>query len=110
MHKLLKLGVLFFCSTPFAAAGCGSSTDSRVGQTSLDGGADASVFMPPATTGSPTSSPTTAPTSTSSTGTCNPDFCPAMGAGEPCCVSAGGPCGMDVGMGCVQMLPGADGG
>lgn len=34
--------------------------------------------------------------------TCDPTFCPASGTGAPCCVTATGPCGVDLGMGCVQ--------
>jgi hypothetical protein len=48
------------------------------------------------------------PSSSAPTMTCDPGFCPAMGAGSPCCMSSMGPCGMDIGMGCVQVLP--DGG
>jgi len=43
-----------------------------------------------------------APTSTSSTqGSCSANFCPTNGAGKSCCVTSNGPCGIDLGMGCV---------
>jgi hypothetical protein len=32
---------------------------------------------------------------------CAPQFCPTMGAGQGCCMTAAGPCGVDYGMGCV---------
>lgn len=31
---------------------------------------------------------------------CLEAFCPSHGAGEPCCVTPYGPCGVDVGTGC----------
>lgn len=31
--------------------------------------------------------------------TCQREFCPAT-FGEPCCITARGPCGVDIGMGC----------
>lgn len=37
------------------------------------------------------------------TGTCNPTFCPAT-TGTACCVSPSGPCGVDLGNGCVSQV------
>ena len=34
-------------------------------------------------------------------GSCNPSFCPNPGFGSPCCVTPNGPCGADMGMGCM---------
>ena len=31
---------------------------------------------------------------------CQPDFCPVIGPGAPCCITPEGPCGMDTGLGC----------
>lgn len=36
-------------------------------------------------------------------GTCDPRFCRDQGFGMPCCVEANGPCGIDMGMGCVPL-------
>jgi hypothetical protein len=41
-------------------------------------------------------------------GSCNPNFCVAANGGIPCCVTANGPCGIDLGRGCVGA--GHDGG
>jgi hypothetical protein len=40
--------------------------------------------------------------------TCNPGFCPNTGAGMPCCVTGNGPCGVDIGQGCMAVGPGRD--
>lgn len=42
-----------------------------------------------------------------SVGECTPSFCPGSGSerGVACCVSTGGPCGIDYGMGCVNAGP-----
>jgi hypothetical protein len=41
--------------------------------------------------------------------TCNASFCPNTGAGTPCCVTGNGPCGMDIGQGCIAgSNPGRD--
>ncbi len=40
---------------------------------------------------------------------CNPAFCPNPGFGSPCCITTSGPCGIDVGMGCMPRMTG-DGG
>jgi hypothetical protein len=37
---------------------------------------------------------------TSSFDSCQPDFCPVIGPGAPCCITPEGPCGMDTGLGC----------
>ncbi len=42
-------------------------------------------------------------------GSCNPAFCPNTGGGTPCCVTKDGPCGVDLGNGCVGS-GGTDGG
>jgi hypothetical protein len=34
-------------------------------------------------------------------GSCNPNFCPVASAGRSCCTTANGPCGIDLGMGCM---------
>lgn len=44
---------------------------------------------------------------TGGSGSCNPAFCPNTGSGAPCCVTANGPCGSDMGLGC-QQNPGPD--
>ncbi len=38
-------------------------------------------------------------------GTCNPAFCPST-FGSPCCMTANGPCGVDMGMGCMPASTG----
>ncbi len=35
-------------------------------------------------------------------GSCNPSFCPSSGFGMACCVTPNGPCGTNMGMGCMQ--------
>lgn len=42
-------------------------------------------------------------------GTCNPAFCPPATFGTTCCITPNGPCGIDVGMGCMPQMSG-DGG
>lgn len=37
------------------------------------------------------------------TASCNPAFCPNTGRGTPCCISSAGPCGVDIGMGCLDV-------
>jgi hypothetical protein len=37
-------------------------------------------------------------------GSCNATFCPSTGSGEPCCVGPDGPCGADLGNGCVSLV------
>ena len=39
------------------------------------------------------------------TGTCNPAFCPSS-FGTPCCITPNGPCGCDMGMGCMSCTTG----
>ena len=43
----------------------------------------------------------------SGTGVCTVEFCPSGGPGRPCCISAQGPCGVDLGTGCTTP-PSAD--
>ena len=38
-------------------------------------------------------------------GSCNESFCPNPGFGTPCCVTPNGPCGADMGMGCMPTMP-----
>jgi hypothetical protein len=98
--------------------GCAGSENNASGGTVGDT-QDASTTPAPTATGTtpaPTTTGTTpAPTSTTPdpAGSCNPDFCPQdTSFGEACCVTANGPCGFDMGMGCTSTTTGgnADGG
>ena len=41
-------------------------------------------------------------TPAATTGSCNPVYCPSSGGGKGCCITANGPCGVDLGMGCMS--------
>jgi hypothetical protein len=99
------------------AAACGGS-DLNTGYNTVSDAPDAAGTggqgaqpVAPQPTASPTSSPQPDPTTTPEPteppgGSCTPTFCPSDGFGEPCCVAANGPCGFDLGMGCVSVAGG----
>jgi hypothetical protein len=43
----------------------------------------------------------TGPAAVTPAGSCNPTYCPSSGVGKGCCITANGPCGVDLGMGCM---------
>ncbi len=43
-------------------------------------------------------------------GSCDSRFCPGIGTGVGCCLTANGPCGVDYGPGCTAAPTAADGG
>ena len=84
-----------FCGFPFAAlltaiviAACASEDEEvfEIGDGRPDASLDTGIAR--ATGGGP------------SFDSCQPDFCPAIGPGAPCCITPEGPCGMDTGLGC----------
>jgi hypothetical protein len=117
MVRVLSALFLTALASLATAGGCGGAdtNTSGVGESQET---DSSMAVPTATgtttpspTGTTSSSPTgtttgPAPTSTApmTGGSCNPQFCPAPSFGEPCCVSANGPCGADMGNGCTSSV------
>jgi hypothetical protein len=104
------LAIGWVAAAGLASAACSSEEGNYGGDVKQDE-PDASFF--PATGGAPAgtggfpagtggSSDPIGSTGGGSTGTCNAAFCPEVMGGMRCCVAANGPCGVDLGNGCVS--------
>jgi hypothetical protein len=110
--RRLLLAIGWVAAAGLSAAACGSD-DGAYGDETVEGTPDASVF--PATGGAPAGTGGTAAatgggapigsTGGQPSGSCNPAFCPDVMGGVRCCVAANGPCGVDLGNGCVSAIP-----
>jgi hypothetical protein len=109
-HIFLSLTVLGL-ATVFASACASGEAPNLSGLLEQDasagsGGSGSGTSTPTGgTTSSTGGTTTTTTTGGSSDGSCNVTFCPNTGTGTACCVTANGPCGVDLGNGCVSGTP-----